>query len=234
MKTQILLVEDDNSISDMVANYLRKEGFDVVCTYDGEQGIQAVMSQQYDLVLLDLMLPKLDGLEFLKLVRVYNTTPVLIISAKDDDVDKVVGLEFGADDYIVKPFSLIELTARVKAMIRRTTKYSPTVVEKKSVSRVLKVGELTINVDDFTVTKNGQDIMLTSKEFQILYLLASNPNKVFTKEHIYRAVWNEEYYSDENSINVQISRLRDKIEDRSSKPQYIKTLWGIGYKLGEF
>ncbi|QJD87213.1 response regulator transcription factor [Cohnella herbarum] len=233
MKTQILLVEDDRSISEMVANHLSKEGFEIVCAYDGEQAIRLFGRQPFDLILLDLMLPKLDGMEFLKLTRADNVIPILIMSAKDGDVDKALGLGFGADDYIVKPFSLIELTARVKAAIRRATQYSAAAREQVA-PRVLQVHELTIDADNFAVSKNGRDIKLTAKEFQILFLLATHPKKLFTKEQIYRSVWNEEYYGDENSINVHMSRLRDKIEDRPSEPKYIKTLWGIGYKLGEF
>lgn len=224
---RILLVEDDHSISEMVDHYLTKEGFGIVHAFDGEEGIRLFQQDSYDLVLLDIMLPKLNGMDFLKIIR----EPVLMISAKDGDVDKALGLGFGADDYIAKPFSMIELTARVKAAIRRATQYS---AEEPAVNKVIRIHQLAIDIDNVSVLKNGEPLQLTSTEWQLLCLFASNPKKVFTKEQIYRSVWNEEYFDDQNIINVHMRRLREKIEDDPSSPQYIKTLWGIGYKLGEF
>ncbi|MGO4180562.1 response regulator transcription factor [Paenibacillus sp. TAF43_2] len=232
MKQRILLVEDDRSISEMVEAYLTLEGFHIVHAADGEEALRLFSQETYDLILLDVMLPKLNGIDFLKKIREHSLLPVLILSAKDGDVDKALGLGFGADDYLAKPFSMIELLARVKAAIRRATLYSG--VQNQAAPSVLHVHELIIDTDNIDVNKRGKSIKLTSKEWQIIKLLTMNPTKVFTKEQIYRSVWNDDYFGDENVINVHISRLREKIEDDPSSPQYIKTLWGIGYKLGEF
>ncbi|MEH7355905.1 response regulator transcription factor [Neobacillus drentensis] len=232
MQNKILLVEDDLAISDMVKGQFIKEGFEVVSAFDGEEALELFANDMFDLILLDLMLPKLDGMEFLKIIREKSMIPVLIMSAKDGDLDKALGLGFGADDYIAKPFSMIELTARVKAAIRRATHYSQT--EQKQEKKVLTVGEITLDLDNFLAQKSGKEIKLTAKEFHILKLFISHPSRVYTKAQIYSLIWEDEYYGDENVINVHMRRLREKIEDDPSKPQYIKTLWGIGYKLGEF
>ncbi|WP_251555456.1 response regulator transcription factor [Neobacillus muris] len=232
MSHKILLVEDDTAISDMVKGQFMKEGFEVVPAFDGEEALAVFASGTFDLILLDLMLPKLDGMEFLKIIREKSMVPVLIMSAKDGDLDKALGLGFGADDYIAKPFSMIELTARVKAAIRRATHYSRTV--QKQEASVMAAGELTLDLDNFSLHKRGEEVKLTAKEFQILKLFISHPNRVYTKAQIYSLVWEEDYYGDENVINVHMRRLREKIEDDPSSPTYIKTLWGIGYKLGEF
>lgn len=231
MQHKILLVEDDISIVEMVQNHLIKEGYSVTAALDGEEGIVKFRCDTYDLVILDIMMPKLDGLEALKIIRDKSPVPILIMSAKDSDVDKALGLGFGADDYIAKPFSLIELTARVKAAIRRATKYANTShAPLAELPNVMTWGALRIDLDNFSVTKDGEDIKLTSKEFDILKLFVTNPERVFTKAQIYGFVWNDDYYGDENVINVHIRRLREKIEDQPSEPRYLKTLWGIGYK----
>lgn len=232
MQQRILLVEDDWSIGEMVSNYLKKEGFEVTHAEDGEAAVKKFQEGSFDLILLDLMLPKLNGMDFLKLVREQSLIPVLILSAKDTDVDKALGLGFGADDYLAKPFSMIELVARVKAAIRRATQYSK---EKQVIQEnVICFHDLTFDIDNFVLSKKGKAIKLTAKEWQILKLFLTNPKRVFTKEQIYRSVWQEEYYGDENIINVHMSRLREKIEDDPSSPKYIITIWGIGYKLGEY
>ena len=229
MNNKILIIEDDVAISEMVKNYLIKDGFIVTVAFDGEEGILKYLNKNFDLILLDLMMPKLDGIETMKIIREKSSVPILIMSAKDSDVDKAIGLGFGADDYISKPFSMIELSARIKANIRRATKYSNN--DKKQEELVMKIGKLTIDVGNFSVTKNNQVILLTSKEFDILKLFIQNTNRVFTKAQIYSFIWKDEYFGDENVINVHMRRLREKIEDDPSNPQYIKTLWGIGYKL---
>ncbi|WP_105614418.1 response regulator transcription factor [Vallitalea okinawensis] len=232
MGHKILLVEDDRSISEMVKDHLIKEGYIVTTAFDGEEGIQFFLKDSFDLVLLDLMLPKLEGMEVIKIIRENNLVPILIMSAKDGDVDKAIALGFGADDYISKPFSMIELTARIKASIRRATKYSNNV--QQVTNPKMKVGALDVDLANFSVIKDGENIKLTSKEFEILKVFITNPKRVFTKAQIYNHVWQDEYYGDENVINVHMRRLREKIEDNPSDPIYIKTLWGIGYKLGEF
>lgn len=232
MKNKILLVEDDVSISDIVKNHLTKEGFAVTVAFDGEDGVAKFLQDTFELVILDIMMPKLDGIEAMEIIRKKSSVPILIMSAKDTDVDKAVGLGLGADDYISKPFSIIEITARVKAAIRRATKYSKG--HEAEEANTIDINELTINLVNYSVIKNEVDIKLTSKEFDILKLFITNPNKVFTKAQIYNLIWNEGYFGDDNVINVHMRRLREKIEDDPSNPKYIKTLWGIGYKLGEF
>ncbi|MBO1580793.1 response regulator transcription factor [Bacillus sp. XF8] len=227
MSHHILLVEDDISIQEMVEKYLTKEGFQVTIAPDGEEGVLAFLKGSFDLIILDIMMPKLDGLEVVRIIREKSAVPILMMSAKDTDVDKAVGLGLGADDYICKPFSMIELSARVKASIRRSTKYSAT--EKKE--EMIEIGDLKIDPINFTVQKNEKQLKLTLKEFEILKLFVKNQNRVFTKAQIYNLIWNEEYYGDDNVINVHMRRLREKIEDDPSNPEYIKTLWGIGYKL---
>lgn len=233
MGNKLLLIEDDSSISKMVKNYLEEDNFEVETAFDGIEGITKFLSNNsYDLIVLDIMMPKLDGIETMKRIREKSMIPILIMSAKDSDVDKAVGLGLGADDYIAKPFSMIELSARIKAGIRRATKYSK-IDKNKTAANVIKIKELTIDLDNYSVYKNGENLNLTSKEFEILKLFATNINRVFTKSQLYKLIWNDEYYGDENVINVHMRRLREKIEDDPSKPEYIKTLWGIGYKLQE-
>ena len=231
MQKHILLVEDDESIREMVENYLRMEGFNITSASNGEEAVQKCLSTSFDLMILDIMMPKLDGLEVLKIIREKSALPILIMSAKDSDIDKAIGLGLGADDYIAKPFSMLELSARVKAAIRRATTYSNHV---ETTQDMLIIGDLTIDIMNFSVIKNQQTVKLTSKEFAILKLFATNRQRVFTKQQIYQLIWNDEYYGDENIINVHMSRLREKIEDDPSNPQYIKTLWGIGYKLEDY
>ncbi|HDR7797504.1 TPA: response regulator transcription factor [Bacillus tropicus] len=227
MSHHILLVEDDISIQEMVEKYLIKEGFQVTIASDGEEGVNTYLKGSFDLIILDIMMPKLDGLEVVRIIREKSAVPILMMSAKDTDVDKAVGLGLGADDYICKPFSMIELAARVKAGIRRSTKYSAT----EETGKMIQIGDLKIDPINFTVEKNGKSLKLTLKEFEILKLFVKNQNRVFTKAQIYTLIWNEEYYGDDNVINVHMRRLREKIESDPSNPEYIKTLWGIGYKL---
>lgn len=174
------------------------------------------------------MIPQIRGIEVMEKIRENSTIPIIIISAKDTDSDKTLGLGLGADDYITKPFSVTEVLARIKANIRRNTQYAASATEQQS---ILQTRNLVMNLNGYSVTKNGCKIELTSKEFEILKLLLQNPKKVYTKEQIYSLVWNDTYYGDENAVNVHISRLRNKIEDNPRKPQYVITVWGIGYKL---
>lgn len=226
----ILLVEDDQEISDMMKNYLVTEGFEVVTAYDGQEACDEFVKDKIDLVLLDLMIPKKNGMEVMQWIRRTSTVPIIILTAKDTDSDKTLGLGLGADDYITKPFSVSEVTARIKAHIRRNTQYAKADMPK--VEECLKVGELCMDLENYSVTKSGRMLELTAKEFEILKLLMKNPKKVYTKEQIYSLVWNDIYVGDENAVNVHISRLRNKVEDNPRKPEYILTVWGIGYKLG--
>lgn len=234
MAYKILLVEDDTQIVEMLQGYLEKEGYDVTAALNGVDGLIRFGQDHFDLVIVDIMMPQLDGIEVIKQIRNQSAIPVIIMSAKDGDVDKAIGLGFGADDYIAKPFSLIEVSARIKAMIRRATMYSnpeTSVLQDQAPEfKVLNFGDLQIDLDNYSARRDETDLKLTAKEFEILKLFATNPNRVFTKAQIYRFIWNDEYYGDENVINVHIRRLREKIEDEPSNPRYIKTLWGIGYK----
>ncbi len=227
---RILLVEDDIETSDMLKDFLITENFEVVTAYDGKSACKKFLEDKYNLVLLDIMIPGINGIEVMKIIRKSSTVPIIIISAKDSDSDKTLGLGLGADDYITKPFSVIEVLARIKANIRRNTQYIPNIPNKEN---ILKKGNLTIDTDTYSVLKNGKKIELTVKEFEILKMLIQNPQKVYTKNQIYSSVWNDVYIGDENAVNVHISRLRGKIEDNPRDPKYIVTVWGIGYKLGD-
>ncbi|SEO91920.1 DNA-binding response regulator, OmpR family, contains REC and winged-helix (wHTH) domain [Paenibacillus sophorae] len=236
LQHRILLVEDDEAISEMVRSYLVKEGYQVESAFDGEAGEHAFRDKgPFDLVLLDLMLPNRSGMDILQSIRKSSLVPVMIVSAKDTDVDKALGLGFGADDYISKPFSMIELAARVKAAIRRAEYASSRGLSEETANQKhsITLRGLTVDFDSFSALKNGEEVKLTAKEFHILKLFMTHPGRVFTKAQIYVMVWEEEYYGDENVINVHMRRLWEKIEDDPSHPEYIKTLWGIGYKLGD-
>ena len=230
---KILFVEDDVAINDMIKEYLTNEGFQMTVAYDGREALEKFSKDKFDLILLDLMLPQVDGMAVMKKIREQSLVPILIVSAKDSETDKALGLGFGADDYIAKPFSLIELSARIKAHIRRAYSWPGRETEAKQKS-ILKVYDLEIDLENFSVIKNGEYLKLTSKEFEILKLFGTNLNRVFTKAQIYEQIWEEGYYGDENVINVHIRRLREKIENDPSNPTYIKTLWGIGYKMEGF
>ncbi|MGO4532996.1 response regulator transcription factor [Paenibacillus sp. 2TAF8] len=229
---RLLLVEDDRSISEMVGPYLEKEGFDLTYAYDGLEAERLFNEAKpgFALIILDLMLPHRSGMDVLQTIRASSLVPVLILSAKDGDVDKALGLGFGADDYLSKPFSLIELTARIKAAIRRAN-YTAQPAEEAVQNHRIMIGGLVVDMETYEVEREGEPIKLTSKEFGILKLLITHPGKVFTKAQIYASVWDDHYYGDENVINVHMRRLREKLEADPSDPRYIKTLWGIGYKL---
>ncbi|MED1607616.1 response regulator transcription factor [Cytobacillus kochii] len=231
MQKRILLVEDDREISELITDILRQESFEVYTAFDGEEALSLFHKEDFDLILLDLMLPQLSGMDVLKRIREESLMPVLIISAKDSDLDKALGLGFGADDYISKPISMIELTARVHAAIRRATQYRP--AGTPAISHNIHFKELSLDLHTFSVQMKDKVVQLTSKEFHILKLFMTNQNRVFTKEQIYHFIWEDDYYGNENVINVHIRRLREKIEENPSHPKYIRTIWGIGYKLGE-
>ncbi|QGG54618.1 response regulator transcription factor [Paenibacillus sp. B01] len=234
MTTRILLVEDDEEISGLVAEHLEREGCEVQAALDGEEALAQLASREFDLVLLDLMLPKRSGMEVLRALRETSLVPVLILSAKDSDLDKALGLGLGADDYLSKPFSMIELTARVQAAIRRATRYAGApAATPVSAPKALRHGELELDLDTYSVRIGERSAQLTAKEFQLLKLFLTYPSRVFTKEQIYQSIWEEDYYGNENVINVHVRRLREKIEEDPSSPVFIRTVWGIGYKLGE-
>ena len=226
----ILIIEDDTELHTMVKDYLVSEGFETESAFNGQEACELADKNQYELVLLDIMMPQMDGLTVMKKIRTNSVVPIIIMSAKDSDSDKAFGLGLGADDYITKPFSLTELVARIKAHIRRVNQYSVGENEKKGKNN--SVGDLVLNQEMHLLEKRGQYIELTAKEFEALKLFMTNPKKVYTKAQLYTLVWGEDYFGDENAVNVLISRLRSKLEDNPKKPQYIATVWGIGYKLG--
>lgn len=228
----LLIIEDDNEINELLKAFLESEGYNVHSVFDGENALLLLHQNTYDLILLDLMLPAIDGISVMKNIRNNSTVPIIIISAKDSDSDKTIGLGLGADDYITKPFSITEVSARIKAQLRRNTTYTKLSLSPLPTS--LTVKDIVINPNDYTIYKSGNKIELTNKEFQILKLLIENPKKVYTKAQIYSLIWNDDYLGDENAVNVHISRIRTKIEDDPKSPQYIITVWGIGYKLGDF
>lgn len=226
----LLLVEDDKNIREMVYDFLTSENYTVTTAIDGATAIALFKDQAFDIVLLDLMLPKSSGLDVLKYIRSVSVTPVIIATAKDSDTDKMMGLNLGADDYITKPFSLVELLARIKANIRRARVYANA---DNSPDKVIQYKDLTINVSKYTVCKNDANLNLTHTEFEIIRLLAANQGRAFSKEQLYHAIWKEPYYGNEHVLNTHINRLRNKLSGDADKNNYIKTLWGIGYKLEE-
>ncbi|MFR9283234.1 MAG: response regulator transcription factor [[Clostridium] scindens] len=229
---RILLVEDDKEISEMLEEFLIQEAFEVVPAFDGLEACEKFEDGEFDLVLLDLMIPKMSGMDVMKTIREKSVVPILIVSAKDSLLDKSLGLELGADDYITKPFVMAEVLARIKANLRRTNQYAAGSSRKQEEPATLSCGDIQLNPADFTVRKRGKKIDLTAKEFEILRLLMKNPKKVYTKEQIYSLVWEDAYLGDENAVNVHISRLRNKIEDDARNPEYIITVWGFGYRIG--
>ncbi len=227
MNKKILVVDDEKPIADILKFNLEKEGFDVVCAYDGQEAVDKVGEIDPDLILLDIMLPIKDGLEVTREIRKQFDTPIIMLTAKDSEIDKVLGLEMGADDYVTKPFSTRELLARVKANLRRQ-QGAPT---EKEESNEVVVGTLTINPNSYTVTKQEQAIELTQREFELLHYLAKNIGQVITREHLLQTVWGYDYFGDVRTVDVTIRRLREKIEDNPSHPLFIMTRRGVGYYL---
>ena len=225
-------MEYDREISEMLEEFLIQEAFEVVPAFDGLEACEKFEDGEFDLVLLDLMIPKMSGMDVMKTIREKSVVPILIVSAKDSLLDKSLGLELGADDYITKPFVMAEVLARIKANLRRTNQYAAGSSRKQEEPATLSCGDIQLNPADFTVRKRGKKIDLTAKEFEILRLLMQNPKKVYTKEQIYSLVWEDAYLGDENAVNVHISRLRNKIEDDARNPEYIITVWGFGYRIG--
>lgn len=226
---KILVVDDEKPISDIVKFNLTKEGYDVYTAYDGEEALEKVEEVVPDLILLDLMLPKMDGLEVAREVRKTYDMPIIMVTAKDSEIDKVLGLELGADDYVTKPFSNRELVARVKANLRRGAAAAKE-VEEVTPSE-LTIGDLIIHPDAYMVTKRGETIELTHREFELLFYLAKHIGQVMTREHLLQTVWGYDYFGDVRTVDVTVRRLREKIEDNPSHPNYLVTRRGVGYYL---
>ncbi|PKY90534.1 DNA-binding response regulator [Falseniella ignava] len=226
---RILVVDDEKPISDIISFNLKNEGFEVLTSFDGEDAIETFNEEQPDLVILDLMLPKVDGLEVCRQIRKESAVPIIMLTAKDSEIDKVLGLELGADDYVTKPFSNRELIARVKANLRRNSAILNEASEQRS--NDIEVGDLVIHQDAYTVTKNGEDVELTHREFELLSYLSQHIGQVMTREHLLETVWGYDYFGDVRTVDVTIRRLREKIEDQPSHPTYILTRRGVGYYL---
>lgn len=224
----ILIADDEEEIADLVAIHLEKEGYHVMKVSDGQEAVRAVEAQVFDLLILDIMMPKMDGYEVTRRIREKHNMPIIFLSAKTSDFDKVQGLVIGADDYMTKPFVPIELVARVNAQLRRFMKLNHSMAKQNS---NLEFGGLTISPEQRTVTLYGKNIELTPKEFEILYLLASNPNKVYSAEDIFQKVWGDAYYESANTVMVHIRTLRKKLEEDKRNNKLIKTVWGVGYKF---
>ena len=220
---RVLVVEDEPTVSDVVLRYLRREGYQVDAAADGVQGLQLALAQPFDLVVLDLMLPGLDGIEVCRRLRVARQTPVIMLTAKAEDGDAILGLGAGADDYVRKPFSPHELVARVKAVLRRG--------QPAPGDKAIGSGELRIDVGARTVWRGDESVELTAKEFDLLRHLASHPSQVFTREQLLTSVWGYDYPGDTGTVTVHMRRLREKIERDPGSPQWLKTVWGVGYKL---
>lgn len=224
----ILVCDDDREIVEAIDIYLTKEGYNVIKAYDGLEAIDIIEKEDVQLLLIDIMMPKLDGLRATLKIREHSSIPIIILSAKSEDSDKIIGLDVGADDYITKPFNPLELTARVKSQLRRYTKLGTMAKQAKN---TYVVGGLEINDDTKEVTVDGDLVKLTPYEYNILILLMKNPGRVFTINQIYENVWNEEAVAADNTVAVHIRHIREKIEINPKEPRYLKVVWGIGYKI---
>jgi len=225
MAKKVLVVDDEKLIVKGIRFSLEQDGMEVDCAYDGEEALEMVKNKEYDIVLLDVMLPKLTGFEVCQQIREFSSVPVVMLTAKGDDMDKILGLEYGADDYITKPFNILEVKARIKAIMRRTAK-KPAAESK---SKIVEIGELVLDCEGRRVSISGREVNLTAKEFDVLELLVFNPNKVYSRENLLNIVWGYEYPGDVRTVDVHIRRLREKIESNPSEPKYVHTKWGVGY-----
>lgn len=225
----ILIVDDEKEIRDLVGIYLKNDGFQCLKAEDGLQALELLKTEKVDLIILDIMMPKLSGIDTCMKIREENNIPIIMLSAKSEDMDKILGLSTGADDYLTKPFNPLELMARVKSQLRRYKVLNNNPVKKNS--NLINIGELEIDLDGHKVKKNEKEIKLTPIEFNILRLLADNKGMVFSTDKIYELVWNENSFESGNTVMVHIRRLREKIEEDPRNAQYIKTVWGVGYKM---
>ena len=221
----ILIVEDEKNIVDILRFNLQREGYRTVEAYDGADGLEKARKENPDLILLDVMLPKLNGFEVCQAIREFSEMPIIMLTAKGDDMDKILGLDYGADDYITKPFNILEVKARIKAIMRRVSKRD----KNQENEKVIVKGEMKIDCESRRVIIGEKEINLTAKEFDLLELLAMNPGKVYSRENLLNIVWGYEYPGDVRTVDVHIRRLREKIESNPSEPKYVHTKWGVGY-----
>ena len=226
---KILVCDDDKGIVEAIEIYLTQEGYEVLKAYDGEEAIQTLKKEHVDLLIMDVMMPRLDGIRATLKIREENSLPIIILSAKSEDADKILGLNIGADDYVTKPFNPLELVARAKSQLRRYTQLGSTVQDEKK--EVYEVGGLSINDELKEVTVDGESVRLTPIEYNILLLLVKNQGKVFSIDQIYENIWNEEAIGADNTVAVHIRHIREKIEINPKEPRYLKVVWGVGYKI---
>ena len=221
----VLVVDDEKLIVKGIRFSLEQDGMEVDCAYDGEEALKLARENAYDMILLDVMLPKHDGFEVCQQIREFSDVPIVMLTARSDDMDKILGLEYGADDYITKPFNILEVKARIKAIMRRVSKSN----QSKANDKIIVKGDMTIDCESRRVVIGKKEVNLTAKEFDLLELLAMNPNKVYSRENLLNIVWGYEYPGDARTVDVHIRRLREKIETNPSDPKYVYTKWGVGY-----
>ena len=226
MAKKVLVVDDEKLIVKGIRFSLEQDGMEVDCAYDGEEALNMAKANEYDMILLDIMLPKMDGFEVCQAIREFSDMPIVMLTAKGDDMDKILGLDYGADDYITKPFNILEVKARIKAIMRRTA--GPR--EKKEVSSIVEKGDLRLDCDSRRLFLSGREVNLTAKEFDLLELLVKNENKVYSRENLLGLVWGKDYPGDVRTVDVHVRRLREKIETNPSEPKYVHTKWGVGYR----
>ncbi len=228
MAKKVLVVDDEKLIVKGIRFSLEQDGMEVDCAYDGEEALRLATENTYDMILLDIMLPRMDGFEVCQQIREFSSVPVVMLTAKGDDMDKILGLEYGADDYITKPFNILEVKARIKAIMRRT---SPN-ARKEENSRIVENGDLRLDCESRRLFILGKEINVTAREFDLLAILVLNPNKVYSREKLLNLVWGSEYPGDVRTVDVHVRRLREKIEVSPSDPKYVHTKWGVGYYYG--
>ena len=225
MGKQVLVVDDEKLIVKGIRFSLEQDGMEVDCAYDGEEALSMAKEHKYDIILLDVMLPKLTGFEVCQQIREFSTVPIIMLTAKGDDMDKILGLEYGADDYITKPFNILEVKARIKAIMRRTNQKD----KKQEQDKIIEQGDMKLDCEGRRVYIAGKEINLTAKEFEVLELMIKTPNKVYSREGLLKLIWGEDYPGDVRTVDVHIRRLREKIEKSPSEPKYVHTKWGVGY-----
>lgn len=223
MARKVLVVDDEKLIVKGIRFSLEQDGMDVDCAYDGEEALKRAEENHYDMILLDVMLPKMNGFEVCQRIREFSRVPIIMLTARSDDMDKILGLEYGADDYITKPFNILEVKARIKAIIRRTS------AEPAAGSPVLESGDIKIDTESRRIFVKSREINLTGREFDMIYLLVKNPGKVYDRDDLLKAVWGADYPGDARTVDVHVRRLREKIEPNPSEPRYVHTKWGVGY-----
>lgn len=228
---KILIVDDEKEIRDLIEIYLKSEGYETLKAADGEEALKVLNRENPDLIILDIMMPKMNGIDTCLKIREEREMPIIMLSAKSEDVDKILGLNMGADDYLTKPFNPLELVARVKSQLRRFYKLNPKANLKEEEGNIVNIDDMRINLDTHEVFIGDNEVKLTPKEFDILVLLAKNRGKVFSIANIYESVWNQEFLESDNTVMVHIRKIREKTEENPRKPKFIKTVWGVGYKI---